>query len=133
MPIPGVAERPPGEVEVVDVQPRRGSIIDISRSVSNNETGVFVIDQFPGSGKQWPFKVLEVTSLLDARALPAGCFCGMSEPLASACVFCCPDLPHELMLGRISKPRQYRCISAAGIPVGFFRALGVWSELKGAF
>jgi len=41
-------------------KPRKGDIIEIGRNESVNDAGVFVLDQFKGSGKKWPFKILEV-------------------------------------------------------------------------
>ena len=32
----------------------------LTRACCMNETGVFVLDQFRGSGKEWKFKMLEV-------------------------------------------------------------------------
>jgi len=51
-----------GDFGLVD-RPKAGSFVDLRRACCNNESGVFVLDQFRGSGKEWSFKVLEVRVL----------------------------------------------------------------------
>jgi hypothetical protein len=44
----------------LDDKPKKGDILELGRNDSVNDAGVFVLDQFKGSGKTWPFKILEV-------------------------------------------------------------------------
>lgn len=41
-------------------KPSKGEILELGRNDSVHDAGVFVLDPFKGSGKTWPFKILEV-------------------------------------------------------------------------
>mmetsp|Transcript_35770 Transcript_35770/g.42099 ORF Transcript_35770/g.42099 Transcript_35770/m.42099 type:complete len:129 (+) Transcript_35770:282-668(+) len=44
----------------LDTQPTKGDFVNLARAVDGSESGVFVLDQFKGSGKNWEFRINEV-------------------------------------------------------------------------